>query len=60
MIEIQINNAQELAEVRQGQFKMFLAKLFGINLQGKVEVAIASRLQDELAKQGVVAEVIVK
>jgi hypothetical protein len=60
MIEIHIDNVEELAEIQQSRFMLFINKLFGLDIQKKVETEIAHRLQEELAKQGVKAEVIVK
>lgn len=60
MIEIHIENAEELAEIQQNWFMLFFGKLFRVDIQKKVEMEIANRLQEELAKQGVKIEITVK
>ncbi|WP_394753354.1 hypothetical protein [Crenothrix sp.] len=60
MIEIHIENAEELAEMQQNWFMLFIGKLFRVDIQKKVEMEIANRLQEELAKQGVKIEITVK
>ncbi|SJM95920.1 hypothetical protein CRENPOLYSF2_80004 [Crenothrix polyspora] len=60
MIEIHIDNIEELAEIQQSGFMLFISKLFGLDIQKKVEIGIANRLQEDLARQGVKTEVTVK
>jgi hypothetical protein len=60
MIEIHIQNAEELAQIQQNWFMLFFGKLFRVDIQKKVEIEVANRLQEELAKQGVKAEITVK
>src|SRR4051812_44120961 len=57
MIVIEINNAEELARQQAGWFKIFIGKTLGLDIQARVEQEVAERLRQELAKQGVQAEV---
>lgn len=57
MIIIEIHNAEEVARKEAGWFKLFVGKTLRLDIRARVEEEVANRLREELANQGIVAEV---
>lgn len=57
MIVIDIQNPEEVAENHAGKFKIMVAKTLRINLKKRIETEMARQLQEELAENGLTAEV---
>jgi hypothetical protein len=58
VIVIEIKNAEAVARQQAGWFKFVVGKnLLRLDMQAKVEEEVAKRLREELAKQGIEADV---
>ena len=60
MITIEVSNAEELAIKEKGWFQVNVGKTLGVDIQRKVEEEVAKKVNAELAKLGVKANVSVK
>ncbi len=57
MIIIDILNSEQVAENHAGKFKIKIAKTFRVNLKKRIEKNMARKLKEELAENGLEANV---